>query len=477
MPILPETSQKSRTPVAIRLASAQEWLWRLPQPADSRWQRNLRASLRVLLIFFREFGRDSIPLRASALTFIVVLSLVPMLALGTAVLKGLGGGNEARQAAYRLIAQLEIQSRLAAQEQATIYDEELALTPLAKELKSPAMAEEQAALTAHLKKAVDRIFDYVDRTDFVALGAFGVIGLVLAVMVVLGSIESSLNAIWMTESERPLGRRFMDYLALMILLPLAINLALATEATLQSPALLVKTRELLPLTPWLEHALLQVLPLLLVIATFSILYRFLPNTKVRTMPALAGGIFGGIFWLIIQALFIRTQIGVARYNAIYGSFATLPLFLIWLQMGWTIFLAGAEMAFSCQVWKTYRPGPDNLSPVARLALAFNIVDAVYTDFKNRRLTLPANLTEELQQPETIINSILTELVNGGLLRRVEEKETGYAPASPSETMAPTEIVDLILGTDVPPFKGSHLVIEAMQAARQAVARQKIGPGA
>ncbi len=460
------------------LAAAREWLWRLPQPEGPRWRKGLRAGLRILLIFCREFDRDGIPLRASALTFTVVLSLVPMLALGTAVLKGLGGGDQARQAAHRLISQMEIQSRLHAMEQTTAFDGELPPTAAAEALEDGRVPPtESSELIVHLKRAVDQIFDYVDRTDFGALGAFGVIGLVLAVIFVMDSIESSLNAIWGTKGERPLGRRVMDYLAMMLLLPIAVNLAFATEAALQSPALLARVRQLLLMPPELEQLLLQILPLVLVIGTFSILYRFLPNTRVRPGPALAGGIFAGIIWLALQAIFIRMQIGVARYNAIYGSFATLPLFLLWLQAGWLIFLAGAEMSFACQVWKRYQPEPETINPATRLALAFSIVAAAHHDFKNRRLTRQADLAEELRKPESIINSVLTELTAGGILRRVEEgKERGYAPTSPPENDTPGEILDLILGTEVPPIKESHLVIEAMQGARQAIAGQKIGTG-
>src|SRR5210317_1901887 len=83
------------------------WVWKLPSKDDSTPSGYVRIFLRVLSIFFREFQRDSIPLRASALTFTIVLSLVPTLALGTAVLKGLGGGDQMRQAAYRFIDQLD----------------------------------------------------------------------------------------------------------------------------------------------------------------------------------------------------------------------------------------------------------------------------------------------------------------------------------------------------------------------------------
>jgi membrane protein len=464
--------------VQKQLTRLREWIWDYPSQDEPLWQRALRSFFRIHLIFFKEFDEDRIPLRASALTFTIVLSLVPTLALGTAVLKGLGAGDQARQAAYRLIDQLEIKNGTSATQTDQDKEDEYK-QPSAQENNLKAtenvgtLPKGDEELTGHLRKATTQIFDYVDRTDFATLGAFGIVGLLLAVVSVLGSIESSMNAIWLAESERPWGRKIMDYLALMILLPVSINLALATEATFQSPALLEKFRQYLPM-PGLEHLILKTLPVLLVITTFGILYRFLPNTKVKLLPAMAGGIFGGIAWFIIQALYVKLQIGVARYNAIYGSFATLPLFLIWLQLGWIIFLSGAEMAFAVQYWKNYNPSNAKLTPIARLALAFNIVNKALTDFKNRKVTTRSNLAMDLRQPETTINNVLEDLLEGGMLRKVEDsKQSGYLPAAPAETINPTEVVDLIIGTDVQPFKDSSLAIQALQAVRSSLDGKKI----
>lgn len=453
--------------ISQRFAALKEWLWRPPLDNEPWQYLPLRAVLRIVRLFFLKFDRDSIPLRASALTFTIVLSLVPTLALSTAVLKGLGAGNQAREATHRLIDRLEMQGEIPASNTFSLPDSPL---PETGTDQGPPVV---TGLTSHLKKAADQVFDYVDKTDFVALGAFGVIGLVIAVMTVLGSIESSMNTIWMAESDRPLGRRFMDYLGLMIVLPLATNLALATEATLQSPALFAKMQKVLPLA-LLESGFLHLLPLFLLVATFSALYRFLPNTKVHWLPAIAGGIFGALLWFTVQGLYISLQVGVARYNAIYGSFATLPLFLLWLQLCWIIFLAGSEMAFACQFWRSYTPDAIRLTPAARLALAFNIMETTLENFKNRRITSRSTLARDLQQPEHTINRVLQELASGGLLLWVEEKEGGYVPAAPLESIAPTEIIDLIFGSKVPSSLENHLVSEALQAARQAMAGKKIG---
>lgn len=440
-----------------------DWIWSFPSPGDSRFRRLSRCLLRVQLIFCREFGRDRIPLRASALTFTIILSLVPTLAFCTAVLKGLGAGDQARQAAHRLIDQME-------------YQESSKALPGTDGNVSPGVPAENdlpSSLTGQLRKATDQLFDYVDRTDFTALGAFGIAGLILAVMSVLDSIETAINAIWLAESGRPLGRKLMDYLALIILLPITINLAFATEATIHSPLLLTKVQRLLPVAG-IRHFLFNMLPILLIIGTFSILYRFLPNTRVRLFPAVAGGIFAGSLWFMTQALYINLQLDISSYNAIYGSFAFLPLFLLWLQLGWIIFLSGAEMAFALQHWRHYDPKDKLLTPIARLALAFNITEAAYAAFRQREVTDRAGLAEKLNQPETALQGILQELLNAGIIRHVTDDKEGYVPASPAGSVAPMEIVDLIFGTEVPPYRGSSLAIEALNGARTALEGKKIG---
>ena len=430
-----------------------DWIWAVPVAGEPFWQRNGRAACRIVAIVGQEFFRDRISLRASALTFTVVLSMVPMLALGTAVLKGLGGDGQMRQMAYAFIDQ--------------------------QETSAPASPDDTAAETAsmnsHLRRAVTQIFDYVDRTNFAALGAFGIAGLLLAVLTVLGSIEEAMNAIWRADRDRPFSRKVVDYLALIILLPVTINLALAAEATLNSPWLLDHLRLWLPF-PWLGAVLLKLMPMVVVVAVFGHLYRFLPNTRVRFLPALVGGLVGGLGWFLTQSIYVGLQIGVARYNAIYGSFATLPLFLLWLYVGWVVFLLGAEVAFAVQEWPNCMRKQTRLSPSLGLAIAFTILRLLTEDYQQRRVSNFQSLTERLPQPPGFIRQVLTEMIEAGLVRRVSgNKETGYLPASPSATISPVEIVDLMLGTEVAQLAASDLAQQALTGARTAVLN-KAGSG-
>ncbi len=405
-------------------------------------------------------------MRSSALTFTIVLSLVPTLALGTAVLKGLGAGDQMRQAAFRFVDQIEgppeVQSAPARQEAGT-------KAPVAASRPGhgapPAAAAEDQLIAGHLHTAVAKIFDYVDRTDFAALGAFGIIGLVFAVLSVLGRIEQAMNVIWQARQGRPFGRKLMDYLALMILLPLSVNLGFATEAMLQNQNIIQRIAIILPIA-WLAAFIFKLLPLLIVVVTFSVLYRFLPNARVGMFPALIGGVMGGVSWFVIQAVYVRLQIGVARYNAIYGSFATLPLFLLWLNIAWIVFLSGAEFAFACQMFKDYTWRRPRLNPYNRLALAFDLLDDIFSDFSARKLSTTAVLYERHNRyDQKVIAQVLTLLTEGGLLRRVEYGDS-YVPAAPPAAFTAGDVVNVIWGEK----DGGHpLANQALAQAAQGLA--------
>jgi membrane protein len=450
-----------------------DWIWRNSTSSDQLGTRILRCACRIIFIVTREAQDDKVTLRASALTFTVVLSLVPMLALGTAVLKGLGAGDQMREAAYTFIDQFESAAENfnfnSGNEKVPTSEESEVSPDASPDNTEPAKEEEKQSgkLTGHLHQAVDKIFDYVDRTNFATLGTFGILGMVLAALGVLGSIEQSMNAIWQTRRGRAIGRKIIDYMALMILLPISVNLALATSTTVQSTALYSRIQDILPI--FMYGFFLKLLPVLILVLTFSLLYRFIPNTKVELVPALAGGVFGGFSWYVVQILYIKLQIGVAKYNAIYGSFATLPLFFLWIYVAWVVFLLGAEVAFAFQFWKQYQWEKVKLSPVIRLAMAFDIMEAALNDFTARRITNKSSLAHHLGKADNSISVIVNELVEGGMLRQVTGKLEGYVPAAPSAQLKPVEIMDIIFGKDIPEIlKGCGLANKALKAARQSL---------
>ncbi|MFZ5774677.1 MAG: YihY/virulence factor BrkB family protein [Thermodesulfobacteriota bacterium] len=423
-------------------------------------------------MFLDEFQRDKLVLRASALTFASILALVPMLALGTAVLKGLGAGDQARLAANRLIDRLESPGSVVFLEPSPGKPD---LVQPRTTLPPWVTGEDRRTLPDHLRLAVERVFSYVERTDFATLGVVGTAGLIIAVFAMLANIEHSMNVIWQAPASRSLGRKMTDALAMVLLLPLSVNLAFALEAMLRNETVRSLLNFYLPVSG-VAGMLLGILPMLLVVGAFTLLYRFLPNTRVRPLPALLGGIFGGMGWLIVQRLYLKLQLGVAGYNAIYGSFATVPLFLLWAFFCWIAFLAGTELAFAVQNHHLCRPDTPPPMPIARLALAFAVIDQAHADLRNRRETELMTLAGQLGQPVPVVAAVVEELAGAGVLRRLAGDEPRYVLGMEAEGIKAEEIVDLILGAEVPPLRGSVLALAAVQAGREAVKSRRPAAG-
>ncbi len=454
-----------------------EWTWRTTPPQGEKGLGNLlRIISRLLFILAREFEKDAITLRASALTYTIVLSLVPVLALGTAVLKGLGAGDQMKEAVYRFIDQFETGQGPAGTG--------MGLPPLSRHGSSesnattpsftfPGNATAQAGLSMHLRTAVDKIFDYVDRTNFATLGVLGILGVVFTVISLLSNIEHAMNVIWQTRKGRSIGRKIMDYLALMILLPLSVNVGLGAMAALQSPSLLMHLENWFHMA-WLGPLLLQMFPAALVVTTFVLLYRFLPNTKVNLIPALVGGIFGGILWILVQALYIKLQIGVARYNAIYGSFATVPLFLVWIYTGWLVFLSGAELSYAVQVWRRYFPGQEQTYQLYCLRLAYDILIEIFKDFHKGKTTDYDTLVQRLASSDMEIRKVADRLKKAALVREItEDGSLQLLPTRPPETIRPDKVFDSICGRTVQGTQGGKLARMAADAARRALGKETL----
>lgn len=260
-----------------------------------------REALRLGLVTVWKFDADRGLLRASALTFTTLLSLVPFLAILFALLKGLGG----------------------------------------HELLKPLLVEHLAVGNEAL---VDQILTYVDRTKVGALGAVGLITLLLTAVSVLGNAERSLNDIWQVRRGRSFIRKVADYTALLVVAPVLLLAIVSANATLQSPAVLDRLSVVAAALP----PLLAVAPYALVWLLFTAFYLILPNRTVPLGAALLGGAVAGAAWQVAELLYLRFQFGLGRYNAIYGALAQLPLLMAWVYLSWCLVLLGAELAFLWQ---------------------------------------------------------------------------------------------------------------------------------
>ncbi|MCI5146618.1 MAG: YihY/virulence factor BrkB family protein, partial [Candidatus Electrothrix sp. AR3] len=419
-------------------------LWAFARPAHEKpWITMLRSIFRVLIIMVLEFPGTNLSLRASALTFSIILSMVPLLAMSTAVLKGLGNGNQMRVAAHRFIDSLDPEAKKTAHPSPAL--------PANKQKNIPTQVaghqEEQVlSLSNHLYNAVDTIFDYVENTNFAALGAFGIAGLLIVVIMVLGTVEDAMNAIWHTERGRSLFRKIMDYLALLVLLPISINIALAGDAALASPKIMEHLTTLIPSVLSVQM-LLKLLPFSFVTLSLMMMYLFFPNVRVKTSSAFCGALFGTIFWFIMQRIYVLLQVGIAQYNAIYGSFATVPLFILWIRFGWIFILLGASFAYAIQNHSHYRlPGSESTTG-QRLQQTFDILFTVYANFSLFKTTSSEEITARCKsRNEAETSQTITLLIRSGLLHEVEENGSiGFIPSRPADQLTTVQVVRLVLG--------------------------------
>lgn len=433
--------------------------WVFSTTSDAKGLRGIfQIFLRIIFIVWHEANRAKLTIRASALTYSVVLSMVPLLAMSTALLKGLGSGDQLRIATERFIEQLDPGSSYPANNvNAATPDDQL-----------PSSGD-ASNMTSHLYRAIDTIFDYVDKTNFAALGIIGIAGTLIVIVMVFSNIENAMNDIWREQKGRPIFRKVMDYMALLVLLPVSINMALAGEAILASEKMMGYLEKVLPV-PLPVNTLFKLLPFAFIILSLMLMYLFFSRARVSTSAAFIGAFFAGVFWFITQKIYILLQVGVANYNAIYGSFATVPLFLVWVYLGWTFILFGAALAYAVQNRKRYIPYDNSTPPCKILQLAFDIVQQLYSDFSVKRKTTVSSLLHSLPDCSAAeIEQTLGILQQAEIIRRGAGKTTSYfLPATDISNVIPGEILDAVFNVRLQDTYGSEMARMALQGARLAL---------
>jgi len=284
-------------------------LWALNPESLPRGKAASVRVLRFLATTVREFFGDQCMLRASALTFYTLLSVVPVLAVVFGIAKGFG---------LEKLLEKELMQQMAGQEQA-------------------------------LERILAFSRNMLENTKGGLLATVGVVLIFWSSIKVLGQLESALNAMWDVAKPRSWGRRFSDYLAVLLIAPVLLLVAGSASVFVrtQFDAIAGRFEIVGMLGPLVVHAL-RLTPLVLVWALFTLIYMAMPNARVPFGAAAGGAAVGGILYQLVQWIYIDLQVGVANQNAIYGSFAALPLFLVWVQTSWIIVLFGAEVCHAFQ---------------------------------------------------------------------------------------------------------------------------------
>jgi membrane protein len=327
-------------PIQISLQKRLKYLLWEQNPLElSLTQRIVLRQIQTVLLVIRDFTINQCLLRASALTYYTMLSLVPLLGLTFALLKTFGVQN----------------------------------------LLQPWIIEK---LNVGDGQVAEAILGYINNTQMTQLGAFGLVFLIIAVVSLLTNVEKTFNHIWGVETVRPLLRRFSDYLSVVLIGPVLIISAISMTSTLASNNVVQKLMTL-QLVGDSIFLFFKVAPFLFMWLAFTGLYIFMSNIKVEWQAAFVGGIVGGTLWQFAQVGYIHSQVGVGRYNAIYGTMAALPIFMVWLYISWVIVLFGLEVCYARQNLRAN--GRDlRLSQVSRssfeqmaLALLITLSDVFY----------------------------------------------------------------------------------------------------
>jgi membrane protein len=370
-------------------------IWHTPLSELSRGKTFLFRQMRIVWLAAMGFTHNKVQLRASALTYYTLLSVIPVAAIAFGIAKGFG-----------LDMNLE-------------------------KLVTKELSSQQEVLNWLLTNARNALDD--TRGGYIA--GIGMIILFYAVMSMLNRIETSFNHIWQIRAPRPWYRKFTDYLTIMLIAPIFIILSSSIALFISTE--LDKYMETAPILEFFKpviSGLLKLTPYILSWIALTILFIVMPNTKVNFLPALISGIIAGTVVQFLQYVYIDLQFGITKLSAIYGSFAAVPLFIIWIQSNWIIVLLGAELSFANQNVSRYEYESEalNISNFHKRALVILIMNRLVRNFAIGEKPVSAGMIAMgLKIPVRLARDILQDLTNANLVSVVHEhegKEQLFQPA-------------------------------------------------
>ena len=371
-------------------------IWHVRLERFPKWQRAFIKTIRIVLLSVKDFNEKQLILRSSALTYYTLLSIVPVLAMIFGIAQGFG-------------LEQYIQDQLS------------------KAFISQPQVRDNLLSYSH---------NMLQRTSGGWVAGFGFVLLIWSVVQVLGNIEDALNSIWYVKTARTWTRKFTDYLAIMVVAPVfiivtgSINIFISTQINELAETLSVfgdAVKQLIIIS-------IKFIPYVSTWFLFFLVYMVMPNTRVKIKAAMVAGIIAGTFFQLFQWGYIEFQVGVSSSNAIYGSFASIPLFITWLYFSWTIVLIGAEISYSIQnvIHFEGEQQTKNISAEQRILYHLYIIHFIAKQFANGeipptvveisiKLDIPANQCKAVLQ-----NSMKAKLVVESI--DPQTKDTMYTPA-------------------------------------------------
>lgn len=365
-------------------------IWRITEDEVTKTTFSVYTIIKTIYVCISRFTQDRIVNKASALTYSTLLAIVPILAILFAIARGFGLDN-------------------------------LLESQIISGFGGPTQATETILLfvDSYLSQAKSGVFIGV-----------GIIMLLWSVLILINNMEVTFNRIWQVKKARTMYRKITDYFSMLLLMPLL--LVVSGGLSIFMSTMLKNIEDFTLLAPIVKF-LIRLIPFVLTWCMFTALYLFMPNTKVKFKHALISGILAGTAHQAFQFLYISSQVWVSRYNAIYGSFAALPLFLLWLQISWTICLFGAELTYAGQNIRSFSFDKDTRNISCRYCdfVAIMLMSLITKRFaRGERPYTAEDLSEVCQIPIRLTQQMLYELQEVELLHEVvtDEEYIAYQPS-------------------------------------------------
>jgi membrane protein len=366
-------------------------VWRITENELTKGKRLPYRLLKVIVIALRGIVQDNLVIRASALTYSVLFALVPLIALFIAVGKGFG---------VDYLIKDWIQQALIAQ-----------------------------------KELIPTILGFVDRYLATAQGGvfigIGIVILLVSVMNFFKQAENTFNSIWEVKKSRSFIRQFSTYFSALFLIPLLI--VLAGGISIYFNQLIDKLQLQYILSPILKLGM-KFTPFLINWMIFTAMYIIIPNTRVKFSNGLIAGIIAGTAFQLFQNIYIAGQVFLSRYDVVYGSFAAIPLLLLWLQISCLIILLGAEISYASQNLQNYEYEGDskNISIRYKNFLLLFLTWIIVKRFEKQE---PALKNDEIatiyKLPIRLVNQLLSELTEVKIITEIADEDLKTKAYQPS----------------------------------------------
>jgi membrane protein len=397
--------------------------------------------LRYPAALIRDWLDGEVNIRAMSLAYTTLLSLVPLLVFSFAILKGLGARGDLRFIVHEFFRPV-------------------------------------GAAAAQLTESV---MQFVTNMRGDLLGAIGLAFLVYTVITTIQKVEGSFNFVWRVDRPRSFGRRFTEYLSVMILGPILLAVAIGLLGSAEHSPLAQWLHAVAPLAAVID-VLGRVAPYAIVTVVFTIMYAFIPNTHVQFRAALIGGVTAGIIWALVGQAFTAVILYSSQMVAIYSGFAIVLTTLIWVYLSWLILLIGAQLAFYLQFPQYLRHGQETIELTGsdREQVGLSIMYLIGRDYGAGNSYWDAErLATELDVPGIALAPVLSRLERAGLVVATEKEQ--FLPGRGPEGILLSDILEAVrtlqigrLRIEVQPVaRAAQVMVEVETAMRERLGTQSL----